>query len=91
MTSALSSDEQFADPNCPRMKDMMRAQLGRCPRPTRSQRTRNPLRLRNEDARVCPYCRRREPIAEVALVKFHTLFHPKLGTTVDAVTMIENA
>ena len=29
--------------------------------------------------------------AEVALVKFHTLFHPKLGITVDAVTMIENA
>ena len=29
--------------------------------------------------------------AEVALVKFHTLFHPKLGITVDAVTMTENA
>ena len=40
---------------------------------------------------MCPYCRGREPTAEVALVKFHTLFHPKLGTTVDAVTKTENA
>ena len=39
---------------------------------------------------MCPYCRRREPTAEVALLKFQTLFHPKLGITVDAVTMIEN-
>ena len=36
-------------------------------------------------------CRHPKPTAEIALVKFQTLFHPKLEITVDAVTMTENA